>query len=92
MTGTTRREFVTRAASAVAAFGALPVTARCEAPSAHAPVRAAQPAPVVSFFMDQPYLDLTGRDLPYIPPAGLRSAAPLAELSEEAFLGAHCWR
>jgi hypothetical protein len=40
---------------------------------------------VVSFHMDQPYLDTTGKAAPYHPPAGARSAEPLAHLSEEAF-------
>ena len=49
-----------------------------------APVAQAAPvAPVVSFHLDQPYLDLTGLEKPYVPPAGMRSGAPLAALSEE---------
>ena len=40
-------------------------------------------APVVSFHLDQPYLDLTGLEKPYVPPAGMRSGASLAALSEE---------
>lgn len=43
--------------------------------------------PVVSFHLDQPYLDLTGLGEPYVPPAGLRSGAPLAAFSEEEMLG-----
>jgi hypothetical protein len=43
-------------------------------------------APVVSFHLDRPYLDLTGVGKPYIPPAGMRSGAPLAALSEEEVL------
>jgi len=43
-------------------------------------------APVISFHLDQPYLDLTGRETPYVPPAGMRSGAPLAALSEEEVL------
>jgi hypothetical protein len=39
--------------------------------------------PVVSFHLDQPYLDLTGLEKPYVPPAGMRSGAPLAALGEE---------
>ena len=50
---------------------------------------AARLAPVVSFHLDQPYLDLTGRAIPYLPPAGLRSAQPLAQLSEHALRSAH---
>lgn len=42
-------------------------------------------AAVVSIHMDQPYLDLTGRALPYLPPPGLRAGAPLADLSEAEF-------
>lgn len=41
--------------------------------------------PVVSFYMDRPYLDLTGTAIPYVAPRGMRSGAPLAGLSEEAF-------
>jgi hypothetical protein len=45
--------------------------------------------PVVSFYMDRPYLDPTGMAEPYVPPAGARSAQPLAELSDEEFLRRH---
>lgn len=41
--------------------------------------------PVVGFLLDQPYLDLTGRATPYVPPAGLRSAQPLANAVDAAF-------
>jgi len=51
-----------------------------------APDAAGTAAPVVSFHLDQPYLDLTGLEKPYVPPAGLRSGAPLAALSEEQVL------
>ena len=40
--------------------------------------------PVVSFHLDQPYFDLTGLEEPYVPPVGMRSAEPLAALSDEA--------
>src|SRR4051794_12446499 len=51
-----------------------------------APTEPVEPiAPVVSFHLDQPYLDLTGLEKPYIPPAGMRSGAPLAGLSDEVF-------
>jgi hypothetical protein len=39
--------------------------------------------PVVSFHLDRPYLDLTGLEEPYVPPAGMRSGASLAAMSEE---------
>ena len=41
-----------------------------------------QPTPVVSFFLDQPYLDPSGVGEPYLPPQGLRGGEPLARLSE----------
>ncbi len=43
-------------------------------------------APVVSFHLDQPYLDLTGLEKPYVPPVGMRSGASLAALSEQEVL------
>lgn len=43
--------------------------------------------PVVSFHMDQPYLDMTGTAIPYYPPPGLRSGDSAARLSEEVFRG-----
>ena len=42
-------------------------------------------SPVVSFHMDQPYLDRTGTAVPYYPPAGVRSGDSAARLSEEMF-------
>jgi hypothetical protein len=67
----TRRDFLWTAPVAGTAFAMWPaVTFR-------------NPA-VVSFHMDQPYVDLTGLEKPYIPPAGMRAAAPLANLSDEA--------
>jgi hypothetical protein len=44
-----------------------------------------QGSPVVSFHMDQPYLDMTGTAIPYYPPPGVRSGDSAARLSEEAF-------
>jgi hypothetical protein len=41
--------------------------------------------PVVSFHLDQPYVDITGVAEPYRPPAGARGGAPLAGLSDEGF-------
>jgi hypothetical protein len=46
-------------------------------------------APVVSFHLDQPYLDMTGRGVPYIPPPGMRSGQSIADLSEHAFHSAY---
>lgn len=42
-------------------------------------------SPVVSFHMDQPYLDMTGTAIPYYPPPGVRSGDAAARLSEEMF-------
>ena len=44
-------------------------------------------SPIVSFHMDQPYLDMTGTAIPYYPPAGVRSGDAAARLSEEVFRG-----
>jgi hypothetical protein len=49
------------------------------------------PVEVVSFHMDQPYLDTTGKAAPYHPPSGARSASPMAHLSEEAFRSAQSY-
>ena len=86
---TTRRAFVGHlAAGAVAASTVPAAVARLMRAVA---VSRPSPAPVVAFFLDQPYLDLTGRDTPYVPPAGLKSGEPLASLSERAFRAQHCW-
>ena len=88
-----RRLFLTRAASVAALFG----VARGSAASTSQPhigdqtsaltanPKGPRPEPVVSFHMDQPYLDMTGTAVPYIPPAGTRSGQPLSELSVEEF-------
>ena len=39
--------------------------------------------PVLSFHLDQPWLDTTGMAEAYHPPAGARGAEPLALLDEE---------
>jgi hypothetical protein len=84
-----RRFFLTRAASVVALFGvARQVAAQPTAVEAD-PIRH-PPEPVVSFHMDQPYLDLTGTAVPYLPPAGTRSGQPLADLSVEEWYA--CFR
>jgi hypothetical protein len=82
----TRRDFVAKLAVAGAAIGAFSIArgAICVA---------APPAPrpaIVSIHMDQPYIDVTGTAMPYRPPQGVRSAAAVAHLSEEAFRSMHC--
>ncbi len=78
-----RRTLLKHFARAGAAFVMLPRALRdvlAAGPSA-AQVR----PPVISFYMDRPYLDHTGMAIPYFWPRGTHSGAPLARLSEEAF-------
>src|SRR3569833_2450233 len=90
----TRREFLVVLPAAGAAFALAPLARSPQSPGgweASAGASAALPGPgsadpVVSFHLDQPYLDLTGLEKPYVPPAGLRSGASLAALSEEQVL------
>lgn len=83
----TRRAFIGHIAAAGAAAGAVCVipAARCFARSLE--MDRARFQPVVSFHMDQPYLDMTGAALPYLPPDGVRSAEPAASFDEEVFRG-----
>ena len=93
----TRRTFVRRIAAAGTVAAAAPFAAgeglsiEAQGLQPALPGLPAAPAvlapPVVSFHMDQPYLDVSGKAVPYHPPRGLRSAQSLAELSDEAF---HC--
>jgi hypothetical protein len=80
----TRRAFVKSFAFAGTAFAVLPSALHA---ALHAPGQsaAAMRQPVVSFYMDRLYLDPTGTAIPYLSPLGMRSGAPLAHLSEEAF-------
>jgi hypothetical protein len=75
----TRRDFVAELAGA-AIVAALPMPAKffASAPTSGRPT-------VVSIHLDQPYIDATGRALPYLPPDGVRSGAPVAHLSEAEF-------
>ncbi|MGB9068372.1 MAG: hypothetical protein WCC21_07365 [Candidatus Acidiferrales bacterium] len=72
----TRREFVAGLAAG-AAIVATPAKMCAATPWGR--------AAVVSIHMDRPYLDRTGRALPYCPPLGLRSAAAVEHLSETEF-------
>jgi hypothetical protein len=79
----TRRALVKNFAWASAAFAVFPRAFReALGGSGHA---AQISPPIVSFYMDRLYLDHTGTAIPYLSPRGMRSAAPLAHLSEEAF-------
>jgi hypothetical protein len=73
----TRRDFMAELAAAGAAIGIMP-------PGVLAAISRARSV-VVSIHMDQPYIDETGRALPYLPPDGLRAGASVAELSESEF-------
>ncbi len=80
----TRRAFVKSFAFATAVSAVLPSVFHAALGAVgHSAVQARPP--VVSFYMDRLYLDLTGTAVPYLSPLGMRSAAPLAHLSEEAF-------
>ena len=83
----TRRLFV-QASLLVAALAFLPRAAHAlarrteDARDAPNGVPHATPRPVVSFHMDQPYVDHSGTAEPYIPPAGARSAEFIASLDD----------
>jgi hypothetical protein len=73
----TRRDFMTECAVAGAAMAAMPATVFAAIPRAR--------SPVIAIHMDQPYVDATGRALPYLPPDGVRGGMPVAHLSETEF-------
>jgi hypothetical protein len=77
----TRRDFVAELAVAGAAMATLAVAPAKMFATAPTGARTA----VVSIHMDQPYLDPTGRALPYLPPDGVRAGASVAHLSESEF-------
>jgi hypothetical protein len=86
----TRRDFlshgsfvlgVTAFASGAGVWSALSGAPPAGLASAHAPLSAL--GEVLSFHLDQPYIDITGAAQPYSPPQGARSAQGLAELSDE---------
>jgi hypothetical protein len=73
----TRRDFIGELAAAGAAMAAIPTTVFAAIPHAR--------SAVISIHMDQPYVDATGRALPYLPPDGLRGGTPVADLNETEF-------
>ncbi len=84
-----RRQFLVTVPAAGAAFALVPLGRSPQSPGAleqESGTGSGSRSPVVSFHLDQPYLDLTGLEKPYIPPGGMRSGAPLAALSEEEVL------
>jgi hypothetical protein len=86
----TRRDFVAKLAVAGAALGVVSLApgARCAEPSANSRRICHE---VVSFHMDRPYVDVTGAATPYHPPRGMRSAAQVAHLGDEAFRRICCY-
>jgi len=76
----TRRAFARMLATATAAFA---ITSGKIALASAVPSIGSRA--IVSFHMDQPYLDRTGTAVPYYRPAGARSAQSAGLLSEELF-------
>lgn len=68
-----RREFLKTASFAGGALVVLPAL----------PALMVRNDPVLSFHMDQPYVDASGLGKPYRPPAGARGGALLAAFSEQ---------
>lgn len=79
----TRRALVKNFFCASAILAAFPRAFRL-AFARSGPAAAQLRPPALSFYMDRLYLDRTGTAIPYLAPRGMRSAAPLAHLSEEA--------
>jgi hypothetical protein len=87
----TRRDFVAKLAVAGAAVGAFALAPGAAlAAETAAPSRATR-RPVVSFHMDQPYIDPTGTAIPYRRPIGACSAAAVSRLNEETFRRMQCY-
>jgi hypothetical protein len=82
----TRRDFMGECAVAGAAIAAASVS-----PSQIFAATQRKRSAVVSIHLDQPYLDATGTAIPYWPPAGMRSAAPVAHLTEAEFRSRHVY-
>lgn len=84
--GWSRRRFLreaTYAGGAAAAGSLIASSALASSPlGVLARVPAVAAGPVLSFHLDQPYLDLTGGAKEYRPPIGARGGAAVAELSD----------
>jgi len=87
----TRRDFVAKLAVAGAAIGAFSAVPEIWAATPRVRGEVVAFHEVVSFHMDQPYIDRTGTAVPYRPPQGARSAALVAHLSEEEFRRMQCY-
>jgi hypothetical protein len=84
-----RRDFLVKLTIAGGALQAWPAVNWIA--TADASVVPAGAMAVVSFHMDQPYLDSTGTAAPYLPPAGSRSAEPLCACDDELLRYHHCY-
>jgi hypothetical protein len=81
----TRRDFIGIFIGAGAALTLIPAVPLPAALS----IRSRQP--VVSFHMDQPYLDWSGTAMPYYPPPGIRSGQIVANFYDESLRFQHCY-
>ena len=87
--GLSRRIFVAWVAAGGAVAVAFPYAFAVAAPAQSHSADPARLKPVVGFYMDRPYLDLTGMAKPYIRPIGTRSGQVLADLSETEYRALH---
>lgn len=87
----TRREFAIKLAVAAAALKAVGTAPGALWANRAVPEPGKACREVVSFHLDRPYIDRTGRAKPYCPPPGARSAEPAARLNEEAFRRIQCY-
>lgn len=78
-----RRRFLHVTVAVSGALVALPRSGLA-APTALLAAEPKAAQPVISFHMDQPYVDYSGTAQPYVPPSGARSAHAIAELNDEA--------
>jgi len=95
---TTRRGFLAGAACLIGAGAVLPTHAELATSAAlaasrdlrlapQAPARSRASQAVVSFALDRPYLDASGRGLPYRAPAGAGAATGLEHHASADFIG-----
>lgn len=82
----TRRAFVSAVATASAALAIAPSKLLLSQAVPSGGCRE-----IVSFHMDQPYLDRSGTAVPYYPPIGARSGEIVARLTEERFRRHHIY-
>jgi len=73
----TRRNFMAECAAVGAAIAAMPTHVFAAMPHAR--------SAVIAIHLDQPYVDATGRALPYLPPDGVRGGMAVAHLNETEF-------